>query len=40
MAVFQKRLKLYISSLKPAGFAVSGVKIIFNLFGGISTQGL
>ncbi|KAL9969570.1 hypothetical protein ACROYT_G021799 [Oculina patagonica] len=35
---FSKRTKLYISSLKLAGFAGSGVKISFNLHGGISTQ--
>ncbi|KAL9969572.1 hypothetical protein ACROYT_G021801 [Oculina patagonica] len=35
---FSKRPKLYISSLKLAGFAGSGVKISFNLHGGISTQ--
>ncbi len=36
---FPKRLKLYILSLKLTGFAGSGVKIRFNLPGGISTQG-
>ncbi|KAL9969568.1 hypothetical protein ACROYT_G021797 [Oculina patagonica] len=36
---FSKSPKLYISSLKLAGFAVSGVKISFKLRGGISTQG-
>ncbi len=36
---FPKRLKLYILSLKLTGFAGSGVKIRFNLPGGMSTQG-
>ncbi len=36
---FSKRPKLYISSLKLAGFAGSGVEIRFNLSGGILTQG-
>ncbi len=33
-----KRLKLYISSLKQAAYLDSGVKIRFNLRGGISKQ--
>ncbi len=36
---FPKRLKLYISSLKVAGFSGSGEKIRFHLRGGMSTQG-
>ncbi len=36
---FRQWLKLYISSVKLAGFAGSGVKMSFNLRGGTSAQG-